>query len=260
MAILSKPVLKQSIKSNWVMWLVFTGILIFYAFVMVFAVYFGGDMFGDILGGPVDISPAGLMLNLVVMMFYDIMGIGFILVLIYVIIIGNKLVASEVDKGSLSFILNTPITRKQIVFSKALFFIASITAMILIMTLIITISTALVGVGLDFGALWRVALGFWLYSLALSGFAFAASCIFNKSRFSILLGAGIPLLFFLITTLAQIDPMFYFLRIFSLNTLFDTANIVAATNFIWKFAVLGVIAIGLYAVGIARFLKKDLPI
>ena len=201
-----------------------------------------------------------VIMSMYVNMFFSIMALGFLLALIYTIAVGNKLVASEVDRGTMSFTLNTPTTRKQIIFSKALFFIGSLTAMIVAFTTAGTVTCLILGINIAFGKLWLVALGFWLFSFALSSIAFAASCWFNKSGQSILVGAGVPVMFFLFSTLAVIDKFFTFLKYFSLNTLYNVYNIMALTNFVPQFVVLFIIGVVLYGIGITKFLKKDLPL
>ena len=271
--LLSRKILKQNIKNNWKLWLILTGILCFFIVIIPIVLNAQFDTLSKehdaqealkagLIPGyvPTPFSLAGIILTLFVRMFFEVMAMGYLLMLIYTVATGNKLVASEVDRGTMSFTLNTPTTRKQIIFSKALFFLGSITAMIVLMATSATIITAILGINIDYGSLWLVALGFWLFSFALSSIAFAASCWFNKGGYSMLVGIGIPVMFFLFSTLAMIDDFFKFLKYFSMHTLYDTANIMAQTNFIPQFIALFVIGAVLYGIGINKFLKKDLPL
>ena len=56
---------------------------------------------------------------------------------------------------------------------------------------------------LDVPAYLVVNAGLLCLHLALGGFCFFASCLFNESRLSVALGAGVPVLFFLIRMLAN---------------------------------------------------------
>jgi ABC-2 type transport system permease protein len=74
------------------------------------------------------------------------------------------------------------------------------------------------------------------------------------------LGAGLPLLFYVLALVASLDDSFDFLKYFSLNTLFNTTNIVAGSNYVIPFIAMFVIAIGTYVTGVIYFKNKDLPI
>lgn len=246
--LLSKSILKQSIKNNWKLWAILTGVLCLFITLITFVSTSrrGGEGFHSSL-----ISVYGMMM-------FGMMGI--LLMLIYAITAGNKLVASEVDKGTMSFTLNTPTTRKQIIFSKALYYVVSLILMAVLMGLFGTFSSMIAGVEMNYGTLWLLVLGFILFGLAISGISFAASCWFNKSGHSLLIGAGLPVAFYLFSTLSQIENLEFF-KYFSLNTLFDTSAVIAPNGvFWWQFLVMGVVAVALYALGINKFLKKDLPL
>ena len=272
--LLSKNILKQSIKNNWKLWAALTGVLCFFITVITFTLTRAGERAGSGTGGPM----SGMRISLLTVygqMFFGTMGL--MLMLIYAIAAGNKLVASEVDKGTMSFTLNTPTTRKQIIFSKALYYITSIITMAVLMGAFATFSCMAAGVELvtetvnpltgavvqttnmDYGTLWMLILGFVLFGLATSGICFAASCWFNRSGQSLLVGAGLPVAFWLFNSLSGLEDL-EFLKYFSLNTLFDTTAITSGTGFIAQFIAMGVIAVVLYAVGITKFLKKDLPL
>ena len=84
-------------------------------------------------------------------------------------------------------------------------------------------------------------------------------------------GGGISM-FFLVTTIlgmfgseiipavVRIDSMNFF-NYLSIITLFDAVSILNGTlTYLWKFAILVVIGIVTYTIGIERFNKKDLPL
>jgi len=261
--LLSKCELKASVRNNWKLWLILTAVLCFFISVMTLVAPNmaersaqrpnGGD--GGGLGGGGNFSLISLYANGI----FGMMGV--LLMLIYAITVGNKLVASEVDKGTMSFTLNTQITRKQVIFSKALFYISSLFAMALMVGLFGTILGSIVNVEMEYGKFWLLVLGFFLYGIAISGICFFASCWFNKSGNSLMLGAGVTIAFFLFNSLATMGvESLEFLKYFSLNTLFDTSAIISGGNFIIQFIAMFVIGVALYVVGINKFLRKDLPL
>lgn len=250
--LLSKSVLKQSLRNNWKLWAILTGVLCLFITIITFVTTSG-----------VGVGPGGSggmhtsLINIYGQMFFGMMGI--MLMMIYAIAAGNKLVASEIDKGTMSFTLNTPTTRRQIIFSKMLYYISSIIAMAVLMGLFATFSSMIAGAEIAYGTLWLLILGFILFGLAISGICFCASCWFNKSGQSLMLGAGLPVAFWLLNSLSGIKDL-EFLKYFSINTLFNTTAIISGTGFIIQFVALGLIAVVLYAIGITKFLKKDLPL
>ena len=262
MKLLNKNVLKQSVRNNWKLWTILTGVMCFFITVMTLTMKSIGERAGEGRApgggfGGFDSGMESIYANAV----FSVMGLG-MLMLIFMIAVGNKLVASEVDRGTLSFTMNTLITRLQVIFSKALFYMCALVSMIVLTALFGTFTSLAVGATINVGKLWLVVLGFILFGFATSSICFFASCWFNKSGFSLMLGAGLPVAFFLLNMLS---PMLKindteFLKYISMNTLFDTNAILGGGNFIVQFIVLGVIAVGLYTAGIIKFLKKDLPL
>lgn len=56
--------------------------------------------------------------------------------MIYCVIMGNKLIASQVDKGSMAYHLSTPITRTQYTFTSFVYLTSSLTAMFALVFLV----------------------------------------------------------------------------------------------------------------------------
>ncbi len=144
--------------------------------------------------------------------------------MIYSIIVGNNLVAKKIDDGSMAGYLSTPVPRRKIIMSNALYFAA------------------------------------FLLQFAISGICFASSCIFNRSKHSLLLGAGLPLGFFVLSLLVKTADSLKFLKYITLTSLYDTSAILTGGTFVPQFVLLGVLSVGLYAFAIAYFNKKNLPL
>jgi ABC-2 type transport system permease protein len=116
MGILSKDILKQSISNNWKLWTAITGAL---CLLTVMATVVSNTVGSGDLPGPGGAGREFGLLDIYANMIFGMMGL--LMMIIYAIVVGNKLVANEVDNGTMSFTLNTPITRNQIILSKALF-------------------------------------------------------------------------------------------------------------------------------------------
>jgi len=246
----SKSIFKQSIRSNWILWLAMTLILC----ITVFSVSFVVDTMLEDTNGQLTA------LQIFTNAFFE--GTGMVILLIYIILVGNKLVASEVDRGYLSFTLNTPTTRRQIILTKLLFLTTSIVAMVVVTGLVTTLGTTLAGVNINLGRFWIMSLGFTLFMLAIGGICFFASCFFNRTSHSLLLGAGLPLLFYIASILSNISG-FEFLQYFTINSLFRADSIADGASFLSflpHFVALAAIASQLYIWAVYKFTHKDLPL
>lgn len=233
--LLSKHIVKQSFKENRRLWLIVTVILSLF---MAFSSIGGLDDFGLY-------TFAGYL------KFIGTLGLS-----LYMVIVGNKLVASEVENGLIGFYLNTPITRKQIVLSKVAYYLGSIFATLLALCLYSLIFN--IGQKVAFGLFAHIILNYFLVVFAVSGITFFASCWFNKNSQSLLLGAGLPIAFYF---LALFGGSAELLQYFTLYSLFSPDTIMkgfAAT--IPHLIILAVLGIALYSVGIVKFIKKDLPL
>lgn len=250
--IYSNKIMKHSIRNNWKIWTMLTVVLC--AFITLTMISSADTSENAFVPPGVTATTA---MDILAQTFFGMMGI--IIIILYAITVANKLVASEVDKGTMSYTLNTPVTRKQVIFTKLLFYIASLMLMATLTGAIGTIVNAIGGYGYAMDTFWLLIFGYFLLGFALGGICFFASCWFNKSSNSLMVGAGFSIAFFLFDTLSAFDT-FSFLQYLSLNSLFDTSAIIAGSGFAW--GLVGLFAIGtvLYIIGLVKFLKKDLPL
>jgi len=116
--------------------------------------------------------------------------------------------------------------------------------------------------GIDFVTLDYVMmnLGVFLLMFAISSISFLFSCLFNLSKNSLALGAGIPIAFYIFKLMGDVDGSLEFFKYLSLNTLFDTDAIINGGDYSLQFVVLGVVGIVLYALSVRIFVEKDLPL
>ncbi len=190
---------------------------------------------------------------------------GYLIILfpmIYDCIVSNRLIAAHVNKGSMSYILSTPTTRKSVAATQALFLIGSVTLLIGFVTALgIFVCNHLFPGELDVPKFLLLNLGALLLHYALSGIGFFASCLFNDTKYSVAVGAGIPIAFLLIQMLANMGGDIENLKYATLLTLFNpTAIVDGASSVPPSFAALGILAAILYISGIYIFHKRDLPL
>lgn len=233
--------LKQSIKDNLLFWCIITGIQ---SFCLVAMVGIGGSI------------------AMTAQAFYVLLpGILFG---IYTIITSNKLIVNQVDKGSMAYILSTPIKRSTVAITQMCFMILSLLLMFSIMS-ISHIGAAIYAAGsisaADVGTILELNLGLFALSLAFSGICFLCSSLFNLSKYATGLGGGFVGIMLLFSFLGLFGGNLGQLANFSIAQLFDITSILQGTSvFIWKLAILAIGGIIAYTAGIALFTKRDLPL
>ncbi|WP_026881129.1 ABC transporter permease subunit [Clostridium akagii] len=177
------------------------------------------------------------------------------------IILGNKLVAGYVDRGSMACLLATPNKRVKIALTQALCLWVSIGILIIYVTVAIIIASAIMHPGLlDIGKLILINVVVYFLHIAISGICFFASCISNDTKRSFTIGAGIPVAFFLIQMLSNMGGNLKNLKYFTIFTLFNANDIIAGKNVVFPILILVAVAIVLYGLAILIFSRRDLPL
>lgn len=220
---------------------------------------------------------------------------GVLLPMIYVIIASNKLVVSQVNDGSMAYVLSTPTNRKTVVRTQYIFLLVSIVAMYLAITIsavgsegISTLIVAQKGNPVKWVPVRTLlfCLGSFMAMFCISGICFGASCFFNKQNYATAVGGGVCVLSFICCIMGLfgneafvavgigVKPMYYF-NYLSLFFLIDTASMSAMCNalflktvdltamcfsWIWEIGILLVVGAVLAYIGGRRFVKKDLPL
>jgi ABC-2 type transport system permease protein len=269
-AIFSKPLFKQSFKGNWVLWAVITGIMA--VMMLLISGIMGPKMIEMMAAMPQGsgMSAGGTMDQLLAMMYYGNMAL--LLPMVYVIITANSLVASQVDRGSMAYTLSTPIKRTTVTITQMLYLLGATFAMFAVIALSHVLGAAISGTEINAGNIALLNLGGFLLQAAIGGIAFMASCIFNLSRNSLSVGAGIPVFFYIMSIVGQMgsDRLVQMgmgaesLKAFNnltIMTLYDTTAILEGSGgIVWRFLALFCIAAAVFAAGHIAFKKKDLPL
>ncbi len=220
---------------------------------------------------------------------------GVLLPMIYVIIASNKLVVSQVNDGSMAYVLSTPTNRKTVIRTQYLFLVSSIVAMYIAITVSAIasegISTLIVkssGNEVRWIPLRTLlfCVGSFFAIFGLSGICFGASCFFNKQNHSLAVGGGISVLSFICCILGLFGNeafvavgigvrSMYFFNYLSLFYLIDTASMsnfcnaifvkdvdltIFSFEWIYELVILAMIGLVFAYIGGRRFIKKDLPL
>ena len=239
----SKPLFKQTLKANWVLWLSMTlGSALL--FIVINLVIGSRSIFTKLDMNTVStyVNDEGLswlqILGLLEQMGFSLTRIeamsrlditsimgelvykiaGVLLPMIYVMITANSLIASQVSSGSMAYILSTPTSRKTVLRTNYLYLVGALFSMYLVITLsalgaeqiAVLIRVSRGGSGQSF-ALKTILLcvGSFFAIFALSGICFGASTWFNKAQNSIAVGGGVSIVCFLCCILGLFgNPVF----------------------------------------------------
>lgn len=304
--IFSMPLLLQTIKANWVFWLVITigtSLLmvtinvalgtksLVHSIDMVTVNKYVTDEDMDWLKILGLLYTMGFSLNRIQMMatmdmtailnqlIYNVAAL--LLPLVYVVVTGNKLIAAQVDSGSMAYIVSTPTNRGRIVRTQGLFFLLSLFVMYIIVGGASALSEAI-----SYGSraipirTIFLNLGLFVTILGLVGVCFLGSCLFNRTSKSLAFGGGISIFSFIANVLAifgsdtfislgvGVKAMNSFSYV-SLVSLFDTGSIDqfskylagkddGVLTFVWLYKLLIMLAIGIgcFIAGHIIFKKK----
>ncbi len=250
----SFPLFKQTVKSNLVIWGAMT---------LVMAILC------------IQFAAMEMTQPLLFVIFYGMMTT--ILPGIYVLVTANKLLSSQVDRGSMAYVLSTPTRRSTVVFTQLVYLIGSLVVMFAIQTIghliVNNISPISLSV-LDYSSLsgnltsamiLDVNLSALMVCIAMAGVCFLFSGIFSSSKYSI----GFSGTFIGVMILANMLAMFGKLGVgglenfkyFTICSFYDYESVLTGLNdWIVKMIYPAVIAVISFAVGSGWFCKKDLPL
>ena len=253
---ISFPLLKQTMKANGVIWASMTAVS-----AILLAQF----------------AALGMTQNLLFVIFYSIMVTLF--PAIYSLISSNKLMAGQVDSGSMAYVLSTPTSRRKVVMTQMFFAVVSTCLMFVVNAVVhiavnasspLAIAVATGGMIMEEGDLTTKMIiltnfSACMASLAVSGLCFMFSGIFNRSKYSIGCSgilAGVCILAGMMGVFGAlgVDSLENF-KYATLFTLYDYQSVLSGTDdWIMKSVAAGIIALAGYVIGGAWFCKKDLPL
>jgi ABC-2 type transport system permease protein len=187
--------------------------------------------------------------------------IGVLLPLIFIVVVSNRLIAKEVDDGSLAFVLTTQVSRDTLIFTRGFFLFISISAMMVILSLTGLVTFQILSMDIDLEVYGQIMFGLYALELSFAGINFLTSSLFNKTSLSVGFGAGISLGMFLLSTISGLTSDLELLRLFTLNQFFQVKTIISAeTNSLLNFSILFSVFVCLSLFSFQIFRKKNLPL
>lgn len=221
------PLFKRNVSSVIKVFFILFAILCIYTTVII---YMYNPELSDMLSGYQDVLPGmmsavgmtGIAANL--LDWIQIYLYGFIMMLfpmIFAVILGNKLLMGDIDRGSLASLLSTPHSRLRIIVTQA---VTGIMFILLLMAAITGVGIATCEVlfpgELDIAHYVELNASALLLQLAVFGIVFAFACLCSESKYYYLFGAGLPFVFLLLQMLSNIGEKMENLKYFTLYTLF----------------------------------------
>lgn len=250
----SLPLFKQTVKSNSVIWGAMTLVMTILC---------------------IQFAAMDMTQSLLFVIFYGMMTT--ILPGIYVLVTANKLLSSQVDSGSMAYVLSTPTRRSTVVFTQMVYLTGSLVVMFAVETiahLIVNnatpISLAKLGYvklagNLTNTMILQVNISALMVCIAMAGVCFLFSGIFSSSKYSI----GFSGTFIGVTVLANMMAMFGSLGVKGLDnfkylticSFYDYKSVLFGVNdWIFKMIFPIGIAVVTYIIGSIWFCRKDLPL
>ncbi len=258
----NKSLFTHLLKTNNKVFLIITGVLSL--LIGIIMSVFTPETMNEIAQASIDapVNPLGDITTLIAFVANQYFGnFALIFAMIYSVIIGNKLIADQVDKGSMAYHLSTPITRNQYTFTSIIYFV---TSLVIMFTLIFFVGygvAELVQPGeLPVEKFFMLTLGCLFLNLAISGITFFASCLFNRSSYSLGLGAGLTVFFFATNMLSGMNESLEILKNVTIITLFNSDAIIQSGSYGAQLFILILLTLVLYFMGVAVFKRKDLPL
>lgn len=197
-----------------------------------------------------------------------------LLPMIFVIMTANDLIAGQVDSGSMAYVLSMPTKRSKVSATQMVYLVSAIFTMVLCIA-ITSLTCVNIVKSAEFtisaGEVLKFNIGVFCILFAISGICYFASAYFNRTKNSLSVGGGITMFFLVCAILGlfgeEVIPSA--IRIEAMNkfnyctiiSLFNVNSILSGTTeYIKGFLILIAIGIVGFALGRAKFNKKDLPL
>lgn len=265
---MSMTLFRNTLKRNWVLLAIFLGVLSMYMAVML-SMYDPDDM--EALSTMIKLFPPELMKAMgfdsivtdltgyLASWLYGLLMLGFPLV--YCIILGNRLVAKMVDNSSFAYLLSTPNSRVKIIMTQGIYALASVAALMTFVFGLGVLLCAVVFPGmLDVGQFLRLNFTTMLVNMTVMMISFFFSCVFNETRFSLLFGAGIPVVFLLMKMLGGVSKGGSIIKKASIYGFYDPVKLVAGESMVSINLIYIAMILVLFGGGVLIFRRKRLPL
>lgn len=174
----------------------------------------------------------------------------------------NRMVVRAVDRGSLSYVLASPVSRLRIAITFVMVVLTALaTTLALILAVQTTTAEALFPGELDYAELLRASAGLLCLWVFMAGLCFASACSFHDARTALWAGGGACLAMFLMQMVTQVGKGLEPLQDVNPVSLFDPYALAAASvDATWHAAILAVGGLALFALGTAVFCRRDFDV
>ncbi len=265
---INRTLYKKEWKSNWILLLIFCGVLTMYASMIV-------SMFDPKLGDSLrmmaesmpDIFAAFGMADVGTTLLEFITGYLYGMLLIafpavYIIILSHRLVAKYVDSGSIVYLLAVPQKRSKIIRTQMIYLVSSLFLMLVyVMALIIGVSQVMFSGELDMTGFLKLNIGVFGLWIMLAGVCFFMSCIFNESKWSLGCSTAVFVYALLVQMISQVGDKFEKLKYATPLTLFQTDGLIEGTHEAWMTCgIMYIVGIVFFTAGALIFKKRDIPV
>lgn len=189
---------------------------------------------------------------------------GFILLLTpmaFIVMRGNALIAKYVDNNSMVSLLSAPVKRRTVAFTQLKVLETGIFVLLVYTTVLEIVCASAFPGELDVPRLLLLNAGLLCLLLFIGGISFFASCLWGETKYSIAVGAGVPVLMYILQALSNTGGAAEKVKYFTFFTLFNPDGLIAGeASAIAGMIILFCGAVVLFAGAIAVFSKKDLHI
>lgn len=266
---MSLTLFKNTLKNNWVIWVIFAGVLLMYLTVML-TMYNPKDitaleetlkMLPESVINAFNMgqSTAGGITAYLANYLYGLLMVAFPMV--YTIMLALKLVAKPVDNGSFAYLLSTPNSRTKIIATQAIYAILSLVLMFAtVFAAGIAVSEIMFPSQMDVLQFLRLNVLTLCLQIAVFIISFFFSCVFCSSKKATAFGAGLPITFLLMNMLGGISADLEPIRKASIFGFYEAVEIAGGADIGLLCAIYLAIAALLFAVGAMIFKQKRLPL
>ncbi|OKP87473.1 hypothetical protein A3842_06335 [Paenibacillus sp. P3E] len=247
----------------------FTGFLCLYLLVMTFPLLSDSQQFNDVIKSlPKSVMDAfGIQGNLtnaveyMAMNFYN--SIYLYLLMAYTILTACQLVSRFVDRGSMAYLLSTPVTRRKVINTQAAVLVTGLVVMCLFTYLggYFGVLSFVNNSAFDLGVFTELNLIVMLIFLLIGSYSFLFSCIFDEEKTALGAGFGVTLLFYGLDMVSKLSEKLSWLKYCTIFTLYQPEKIIQGTyDTVSISLVLVVVSILIFAAASFIFQKRDLSL
>lgn len=264
---MSWTLLKHNLRTNWSIWLEMTLIFFLY-FAIMLSMYDPENL--EAMEQMIALLPEAL----VRAMNFDDFGTtlfsflsgylyGFLIYLfpmVITVVVNHQLVAAMVDKGSITSILSSPMSRTTFIRTQIVTSLLAMAMFFVVYTSLGVILSEIMFPGdLDVGRFFLLNLHAYALYTVIGGIGFIASTIADDKNVSLSAGIGFPVFFLVMQMLRNADPQLENFKYLSLFTLFDPQLVSTDPTAVWGYiGVLVGLSTLLYSASHLIFTKKNL--